>query len=139
MPMVPIIMNAPGFMHEDKHNRYLTDEELDTVLPSSSYAIVMPPPGYALMAPQKPLATPITDAGGFQIQESSDAAALAAAAGLTPELLTEIPSVGNLAFFKPEDAEYFAKILKEEDETELSVKEMKEWKIMHLLLKIKNG
>ena len=140
VPMTPIIMNAPGFMHEDKHNRYLTDEELESVLPQSGYAIVTPPPGYAPMViPRKLLPTPVTEVGGFQIQESSDAAALAAAAGLAPELPTEIPGVGNLAFFKAEDAEYFAKILKEEDETELSVEEMKERKIMRLLLKIKNG
>ena len=31
-PLVPIIMNAPGFMVEEKHNRYLTDEELDAIL-----------------------------------------------------------------------------------------------------------
>ena len=136
-PMVPIIMNAPGLMMEDKHNRYLSDEELDAVLPATGYAIVAPPPGYApLIAPRKLMATPITDAGGFHIQDGSDAAA---AAGLAPELPTEIPGVGNLAFFKPEDAQYFAKILKEEDETELSVEEMKERKIMRLLLKIKNG
>ncbi|KAI0793874.1 small nuclear ribonucleoprotein [Fomes fomentarius] len=127
VPMTPIIMNAPGLLHEDKHNRYLTDEELDALLPSSGYVIVTPPPGYAPLL------------GGFQIQESSDAAAVAAAAGLAPELPTEIPGVGNLAFFKQEDAQYFAKILKEEDETELSVDEMKERKIMRLLLKIKNG
>ncbi|KAF8892074.1 armadillo-type protein [Infundibulicybe gibba] len=140
VPMTPIIMNAPGFMQEDKHNRYLTDEELDAVLPTSGYAIVTPPGGYApMVAPRKLMATPIAELGGFQIQESSDAAALAAAAGLAPELPTEIPGVGNLAFFKAEDAEYFAKILKEEDETELSVDEMKERKIMRLLLKIKNG
>jgi len=141
VPMTPIIMNAPGFMQEDKHNRYLTDEELDAVLPASGYAIVTPPPGYApLIAPRRMMATPInTEVGGFQIQEGSDAAAVAAAAGLAPELPTEIPGVGNLAFFKPEDAQYFAKILKEEDETELSVDEMKERKIMRLLLKIKNG
>jgi len=139
-PMVPIIMNAPGIMMEDKHNRYLSDEELDAVLPATGYIIVSPPPGYApLIAPRKLMATPITDAGGFHIQEGSDAAAAAAAAGLAPELPTEIPGVGNLAFFKPEDAQYFAKILKEEDETELSVEEMKERKIMRLLLKIKNG
>src|SRR5271156_5705453 len=88
---------------------------------------------------RKLLPTPITEVGGFQIQESSDAASMAAAAGLAPELPTEIPGVGNLAFFKAEDAQYFAKILKEEDETELSVEEMKERKIMRLLLKIKNG
>lgn len=140
VPMTPIIMNAPGIMQEDKHNRYLTDEELDAVLPTSGYAIVTAPPGYAPSTmPRKLTATPVTEVGGFQIQESSDAAAMAAAAGLAPELPTEIPGVGSLAFFKAEDAEYFAKILKEEDETELSVDEMKERKIMRLLLKIKNG
>ncbi|KAL4268890.1 SF3B1 family protein [Pleurotus pulmonarius] len=139
-PMQQIIMNAPGLLQEDKHNRYLSDEELDAVLPSTGYSIVTPPPGYApLVAPRKFLPTPVTEVGGFQIQESSDAAAIAAAAGLAPELPTEIPGVGNLAFFKPEDAEYFSKILKEEDETELTVDEMKERKIMRLLLKIKNG
>lgn len=38
-----------------------------------------------------------------------------------------------------EDAQYFAKILTEEDETELSADEMKERKTMRLLLKIKDG
>ncbi|KAH9935969.1 small nuclear ribonucleoprotein [Epithele typhae] len=140
VPMMPIIMNAPGLMQEDKHNRYLSDEELDAILPSSGYTIVTPPPGYApLMRPPKLSAPSSTEIGGFQIQESSDAAAAAAAAGLAPELPTDIPGVGNLAFFKAEDAQYFAKILKEEDETELTVDEMKERKIMRLLLKIKNG
>ena len=41
---------------------------------------------------------------------------MAAAAGLSPKLPTEIPGVGNLAFFKAEDAQYFSEILKEEDE-----------------------
>lgn len=139
-PMAQIIMNAPSFMQEEKHNRYLTDAELDAILPPTGYAIVPPPPGYApLRAPPSLTATPMSELGGFQIQESSDAAAAAAAAGLAPELPTEIPGVGSLAFFKAEDAQYFAKILKEEDETQLSVDEMKERKIMRLLLKIKNG
>jgi splicing factor 3B subunit 1 len=134
VPMTPIIMNAPGFMQEDKHNRYLTDEELDAVLPSSGYSIVTPPPGYApMVAPlRKLMATPVTEVGGFQIRDGSDAAAAVAAAGLVPDLPTEIPGVGNLAFFKAEDAQYFTKILKEEDKT-------KERKIIRLLLKIKNG
>ena len=38
--MAPIIMNAPGFMQEDKHNHFLSDEELDAVLPSTGYSIV---------------------------------------------------------------------------------------------------
>jgi splicing factor 3B subunit 1 len=140
-PMAQIIMNAPGIHNEDKHNRYLTDEELNAILPATGYAIVPPPPGYApLRAPPRNVsATPAPELSGFHIQEGSDAAAVAAAAGLAPELPTEIPGVGSLAFFKAEDAQYFAKILKEEDETELSVDEMKERKIMRLLLKIKNG
>ncbi|KAF5388622.1 hypothetical protein D9757_004780 [Collybiopsis confluens] len=138
-PMVAIIMNAPGLNQDDKHNRFLTDEELDAVLPATGYVIVAPPPGYAPMVQPRKLQPPVTEVGGFHIQESSDAADVAAAAGLAPELPTEIPGVGSLAFFKPEDAQYFAKIMKEEDETELSVDEMKERKIMRLLLKIKNG
>ena len=38
--MTPIITNAPGFMQEDTHNRYLSGEELDAVLPSAGYSIV---------------------------------------------------------------------------------------------------
>jgi splicing factor 3B subunit 1 len=130
--MVPIIMDAPGFMHEDKHNRYLTDEELDAVLPATGYPIVAPPPGYApMVAPRRLIGTPIAEPRGFHIQEGSDTAAIAAA-GLSPELPTEIPGVRNLAFFKAEDAEYFAKILREEGETQLSVEEMNEQKIIRL-------
>ena len=138
--MAQIIMNAPGFMLEEKHNRYLTDEELNAILPPTGYVIVTPPPGYATRrGPSQLLSAPTPELPGFHIQDGSDAAAAAAAAGLAPELPTEIPGVGALAFFKAEDAQYFAKILKEEDDTLLSVEEMKEKKIMRLLLKIKNG
>jgi len=34
-PMTQIIMNAPGSWQEDKHNRYLSDEELDAILPAT--------------------------------------------------------------------------------------------------------
>jgi splicing factor 3B subunit 1 len=139
-PMIPILMGVPGLQSDDKHNKYLTDGELDILLPSQGYYIVTPPPGYvSRIAPPAHLLNTPQELGGFQIREGSDAAAVAAAAGLAPELPTEIPGVGNLAFFKAEDAQYFAKILKEEDETTLSVDEMKERKIMRLLLKIKNG
>lgn len=69
----------------------------------------------------------------FQIQEGSGAVALTAATGLTPNLSTEIPKVSNHTFFKAEDTQCFAKILKEKDKTELSVDKMKECKIMRLL------
>ncbi|KAG8951862.1 Splicing factor 3B subunit 1 [Tulasnella sp. 424] len=139
VPGAPFILT--GNADVDKHNRYLTDEELDAVLPSTGYVIVTPPEGYVSAQPARRLsaATVTPMQTGFHMQEDSDAAAAAAAAGLAPELPTEIPGVGSLAFFKQEDATYFSKILKEEDESELSVDELKERKIMRLLLKIKNG
>lgn len=141
-PMAQIIGIGPTFhpTEMDKHNRYLSDAELDLLLPTSGYAIVPPPAGYAPASARKYMSAP-TPMGitGFHIQEESDAAAVAAAAGLAPDLPTEIPGIGTLAFMKPEDASYFAKVLKEEDESDLSVEELKERKIMRLLLKIKNG
>lgn len=125
----------------DKRNRYLTDEELDQILPTEGYEIVTPPPGYEpTRAPSQKLQGAPTPAGsgGFMMQDEASSAA--AAAGLAPELPTDIAGVGELAFFKAEDAAYFSKILKpEEDESSLSVEELKERKIMRLLLKIKNG
>ncbi|PCH38647.1 hypothetical protein WOLCODRAFT_23492 [Wolfiporia cocos MD-104 SS10] len=50
----------------------ITGEELDAILPATGYAIVTPPPSYApLISPLKP-AMLVTEAGGFQIEESSD-------------------------------------------------------------------
>jgi splicing factor 3B subunit 1 len=141
-PMAQIMNIGPTFQptEMDKHNRYLTDAELDLLLPPSGYVVVPPPPGYAPASARKFMTAPSPmGLTGFHIQEESDAAAVAAAAGLAPDLPTEIPGVGTLAFMKPEDANYFAKILKEEDESGLTVEELKERKIMRLLLKIKNG
>ncbi|KAG2363361.1 hypothetical protein BDR07DRAFT_1483726 [Suillus spraguei] len=36
-------------LQEDNHNHYLSDEELDAILPATGYDIVTPPPGYAPM------------------------------------------------------------------------------------------
>jgi splicing factor 3B subunit 1 len=49
------------------------------------------------------------------------------------------PKGGNLPFLKPEDAQYFDKLLLDVDEDSLSAEEQRERKIMKLLLKIKNG
>merc|ERR1712012_345726 len=49
------------------------------------------------------------------------------------------PKGQNLPFLKPEDMQYFDKLLVEVDEESLSPDELKERQIMELLLKIKNG
>jgi splicing factor 3B subunit 1 len=48
-------------------------------------------------------------------------------------------SIEGLPDMKPEDQQYFGKLLQDVDESELSLEEAKERKIMKLLLKVKNG
>lgn len=118
-------------------NAPLSDEELDMMLPSEGYKILDPPPGYApiriasqkMMLPQ----TPSTGYGGFMIQEPDGHR------NSGKILPNEIPGVGDLQFFKPEDMAYFGKLTDGSDENTMSVEELKERKIMRLLLKVKNG
>ncbi len=121
-------------------NAPLSDEELDLMLPSEGYRILDPPPGYEpIRTPaRKLLATPapVTSTagyGGFMMQEPENARAMG------KQLPTEIPGVGDLQFFKAEDMNYFGKLVDGADENQLSVEELKERKIMRLLLKVKNG
>ncbi|KXL46509.1 MAG: hypothetical protein FE78DRAFT_89369 [Acidomyces sp. 'richmondensis'] len=118
-------------------NAPLSDEELDAMLPGlkDGFKILEPPPGYQpLRAPARRV-TPATPAntGGFMMQESVDARSM------SKQLPSEIPGVGDLQFFKAEDMHYFGKLVDGKDENELSVDELKERKIMRLLLKVKNG
>ena len=121
-------------------NAPLSDEELDLMLPSEGYKILDPPPGYApIRAPaRKLMSTPAPIAsssgiGGFMMQEPESARAMG------KQLPTEIPGVGDLQFFKAEDMNYFGKLVDGQDENAMSVDELKERKIMRLLLKVKNG
>lgn len=121
-------------------NAPLSDEELDLMLPSEGYKILDPPPGYApIRTPARKLnATPAPVAstagyGGFMMQEPENPNVMG------KQLPTEIPGVGDLQFFKAEDMAYFGKLVDGGDENAMSVEELKERKIMRLLLKVKNG
>ncbi|KAJ9478959.1 U2 snRNP component HSH155 [Pseudozyma hubeiensis] len=131
--------NLAGSIAVDPRNRYMTDEELDSVLPSEGYVVVQPPADYApARTPASHLtAAPTQDNTGFMMQD--EGATRAILEEMIPDLPTDIPGVGQLAFFKTEDQAFFKKILNEQDETVLSAEEQKERKIMRLLLKIKNG
>ncbi|KAG7132069.1 U2 snRNP component prp10 like protein [Verticillium longisporum] len=117
-------------------NMPLSDEELNELLPGEEqgYKILEPPPGYAPLrrgwvsehrtpAPQS----------GFTMQDP-DAVRLSG-----KPVPGEIPGIGDLQFFKAEDMAYFGKLTDGADENDLSVEQMKERKIMRLLLKVKNG
>ncbi|SLM37967.1 Splicing factor 3B subunit 1 [Lasallia pustulata] len=94
-------------------NAPLSDEELDMMLPSEGYKIVAPT-----------ASSSSTGFGGFMMQEPENPRAMG------KQLPTEIPGVGDLQFFKAEDMTYFGKLVDED---------LKERKIMRLLLKVKNG
>lgn len=117
----------------DERNRPYTDEELDQMFPPG-YKILPPPAGYVpLRTPgRKLMATPTPIAGtpaGFFIQVEDKNA----------KFMDNQPKGQNLPFMKPEDAQYFDKLLVDVNEDALSPEELKERKIMKLLLTIKNG
>ncbi|KAK7746170.1 U2 snRNP component prp10 [Diatrype stigma] len=116
----------------------LSDEELDALLPGpdQGFKILEPPEGYSAgHAPiHRASATPLpANYGGFMMQDP-DSARVGAS-----QMPKEIPGVGDLQFFKAEDMAYFGKLTDGSDENSLSVEDLKERKIMRLLLKVKNG
>lgn len=116
----------------------LSDEELDTLLPGEAqgYTAAQAPPNYPTgHAPlHRVSATPLpANYGGFMMQDPESNRLSGS------QMPKEIPGVGELQFFKQEDMAYFGKLADGSDENSLSVDEMKERKIMRLLLKIKNG
>uniref|UniRef100_A0A182J3Z3 Splicing factor 3B subunit 1 domain-containing protein n=1 Tax=Anopheles atroparvus TaxID=41427 RepID=A0A182J3Z3_ANOAO len=117
----------------DERNRPFTDEELDVMFPPG-YKILPPPAGYIpIRTPgRKLMATPTPLAG------SGPAAFFIQTEDKSAKFVDNQPK-GNLPFMKPEDAQYFDKLLVEVDEESLTPEEQKERKIMKLLLKIKNG
>ncbi|XP_075255786.1 splicing factor 3B subunit 1-like isoform X2 [Convolutriloba macropyga] len=120
----------------DDRNRALSDADLDSMLPEG-YKVLPPPANYVpmqtvnrrLTATPTPIsmlsgATPV----GFTMQSEEP----------TKVGLEQMPA-GNLPFLKPDDEQYFGKLLTEVDEEALPPEEQKERRIMKLLLKIKNG
>ena len=135
MAMTPEQLQAFRWENEiDARNRPLSDEELETMFPPG-YKVLQPPAGYVpIRTPTRRLtATPTPMMGqtptGFYMQPE------------TPDRnkFADTQPKGNLPFLKPEDAQYFDKLLVDVDEDTLSPEELKERKIMELLLKIKNG
>ncbi|CAH1789138.1 unnamed protein product [Owenia fusiformis] len=133
MSMTPEQMQAYTWQREiDERNRPLADEELEAMFPPG-YKVLNPPAGYIpIRTPARKLvATPTPMAGtpmGFRMQ--------------TPDnkvQMVDMQPKGNLPMMKPDDIQYFDKLLVDVDEETLSPEEQKERKIMKFLLKIKNG
>ena len=123
-------------------NRPLSDAELDAMLPGTSdgYRVVNPPAGYdPIRTPARKstmMATPMH--GDYHGQESLYM--MPEEDSLNRREAYDVPiAVEGLPDMKVEDQQYFGKLLKDVDESSLSLEEVKERKIMALLLKVKNG
>ncbi|VDP77193.1 unnamed protein product [Echinostoma caproni] len=148
VPMTPEQLQVYAWQKEiDDRNRPLTDEELDEILPPG-YKIMPPPTGYVpIRTPARRLvATPTPMVGtpmGFRIAtpDVGTAAGLGmnATGGNAAALGDMQPKGANLPMMRPDDLQYFEKLLQDVDEESLPPEEAKERKIMTFLLKIKNG
>lgn len=137
--VAPELLQASRAQAEvDERNREWTDAELDALLPATGFTVLEPPKGYVpvrtparkLLATPAPLATPLyaipSEAGGMQKEDLG--------------IPAELPDALKGIEMKAEDYTNFARVLdrrtKDED---LSAAELRERRIMLLLLKIKNG
>lgn len=136
-PGAPTALIPGTFGHDtSQRNAPLSDEELDEMLPGAEdgYKILEPPPGYApTRAPTHRVVQTPLPSSGFTMQDP-DSARMAGA-----PIPNSIPGMNDLQFLKPEDVAYFGKLSDGANEDTLSVDELKERKIMRLLLKVKNG
>ncbi|MBE3050374.1 hypothetical protein IMZ48_49345, partial [Candidatus Bathyarchaeota archaeon] len=127
---------APVFGPDSGRNAPLSDEELDELLPGEDqgYKTLQAPPGYEpVRAPTHRVASAPASQTGFMMQDPNSVRLSGKAQS------AEIPGMGDLQFFKSEDMAYFGKLADNPDENTLSVEQLKERKIMRLLLKVKNG
>jgi splicing factor 3B subunit 1 len=135
-PMTPEVMQRIRWEREiEERNRPLSDAELDAMFPETGYRILDPPPGYVpLRAPGQQMLlatpTPMGQTPGFKMMETPAREEY----GIPPT-----SSESSLPFIKPEDYQYFGKLMEEVDEEELDPEQAKERRILTLLLKIKSG
>eukprot|EP01062_Namystynia_karyoxenos_P066104 TRINITY_DN60115_c0_g1_i1.p1 TRINITY_DN60115_c0_g1~~TRINITY_DN60115_c0_g1_i1.p1 ORF type:complete len:1398 (+),score=490.60 TRINITY_DN60115_c0_g1_i1:92-4285(+) len=123
----------------DERNRWLSDADLDALIPIDGYEIVPPPATYKPITPARKYDSTPTPflgggGGGFAIQDE------AAAAQQRQPLRLEVKDLGpDLPELKPEDYAHFAPLLQDKKDEELTKQEYREVLIMRALLKVKNG
>ena len=128
IPMTPEQMQAQRWEREiDERNRPFGDEELDQLFPAG-YKILPPPDGYVpIRTPARKLQatpTPMQNQmggmlGGFKMMATPDRQGVA---NLLPDYQ---PQGANLPLMKPDDLQYFNKLLEDIDEDTLPLEEQK--------------
>jgi splicing factor 3B subunit 1 len=115
-------------------NRPLSAAELDEILPGESqdFIIVKPPANYVPVrhSTRKP---PQINTGFVVSQSTTGIGANAEEFGMTIEIGQGLPEL------KIEDKKHFEALLNQKEESEMTVEEAKERRVLKLILKVKNG
>jgi splicing factor 3B subunit 1 len=129
-------MQLRNQMELDYRNRPLSDQELNNMIPVEGFKILEPPEGYnPIKTPARKLMDtplPMDGQAGFFMQDDKNVEGFGAA-------IPYIPGVDGLNYFKADDMKHFSKLMEIKDDYDMSTDEIKERKIMRMLLKIKNG
>ena len=138
-PTLGQLMMTPGaYLDAELRSRPMTDEDLDSILPPTGFKVMQAPPNYVQVntPARKQITTPTPMAGAeyFSMGEMAEAAPLA-----LEHLPTPKDGSGDLPPLKPSDQKHFEKLRDDVDEMTLSMDEIRERRILMLLLRIKNG
>ena len=149
-----IVNRALSLQREmETRNRPWTHAALDAILPSEGYVVLPPPttyipirtPGRKLLSASTPfgmtpagfqMAVPIEEQEGQTIADIQKAYGIPVAPTVTIDGVTDSSS---MPLIKPEDMQFFGRLMEDVDESALTKDEANERKIMALLLKIKSG
>jgi splicing factor 3B subunit 1 len=112
-------------------NRPLTYDELDVLIPKDGYKIISPPSNYE--PTRTPIRKPILTAPAESIPQMYQIPKDMNSHNLYNSLPEGLPEI------KQEDHQFFAQLTHDVDENELTIEQVKERRILKLLLKIKNG
>ena len=134
IPMTPEQMNELRFQKDvDERNRPWDDAELDALFPTEGYEMLQPPATY------KPLQTPTRKLLATPTPGGTPGYAMPMDKPKEAYSVPQTPGEAGLPFVKPEDYQFFAALMEDVDESEMSKDEANERRIMKLLLKVKNG
>ncbi|KAI9224066.1 splicing factor 3B subunit 1 [Blastocladiella britannica] len=134
VPMTPVALAPDAVTAMDMRNQWMTDDELNSVLPPTGFKILDPPATYQpIRTPSRKItATPTPQAAGFMMANEGTAPRMV-------DMPVNSPALVDLPQLKQEDLQFFSKLLDDREETTMSIDELKERKVMRLLIKIKNG
>eukprot|EP00579_Thalassiosira_antarctica_P030205 CAMPEP_0202029318 /NCGR_PEP_ID=MMETSP0905-20130828/63912_1 /ASSEMBLY_ACC=CAM_ASM_000554 /TAXON_ID=420261 /ORGANISM="Thalassiosira antarctica, Strain CCMP982" /LENGTH=1341 /DNA_ID=CAMNT_0048593067 /DNA_START=13 /DNA_END=4038 /DNA_ORIENTATION=- len=140
----------------ERRNRPWTNPALDAILPSEGYTLLPPPasylpirtPGRKLLGAPTPfggqtpagfqMEIPPEEREGQTVQDIREAYGVPIGAA-SQESAGAAGEAGALPYIRPEDMQYFGRLMEDAEENNMTKEEAKERSIMALLLKIKSG